>query len=68
MEQVVGRPRLLHAASVHHDDPVRYLEGLVLIVGDEHAGQLDLIVELAEPGAQLLAHLGVERAERLVEE
>src|SRR2546422_8172294 len=38
-----------------------------LVVGDEHAGHVDLVVQATEPLAQLLAHLGVERAERLVE-
>ena len=53
---------------VHHDYPVGELERLFLIVRDEHAGHLDLVVQSPQPSAQLLAHLGVERAERLVEQ
>jgi hypothetical protein len=37
-------------------------------VGDEDRGDVDLVVEAPEPVAQLLAHLGVERAERFVEQ
>ena len=44
------------------------LHRLVLVVGDEDGGEPGLVVDLAQAGAQLLAHAGVERAERLVEE
>ena len=44
------------------------LHRLLLVVGDEHRGHVDLVVQPAQPGAQLLAHLRVERAERLVEQ
>ncbi len=37
-------------------------------MSDEDAGDVDLFVEPAEPPAQFLANLGVERAERLVEQ
>ena len=37
-------------------------------MGDEDAGDVELVVQPAQPAAQLLAHLGVERAERLVEQ
>ena len=63
-----GRADLLDAALVHDDDPVGDLEGLLLVVRDEDAGDVDLVVQPAQPLAQLLAHLGVERAERLVEQ
>ena len=68
VEDLVRRAFLLDAALVHHDDPVGDLEGLVLVVGDEDAGDVDLLVQAPQPGAQLLAHLGVERAEGLVEQ
>ena len=35
---------------------------------DEDAGDVQLVVQPAQPAAQLLAHLGVERAERLVQQ
>ena len=62
------RARLLHPALVHHDDLVRELERLFLVVGDEQAGHAELAVELVEPATEVLAHLGVQRAERLVEQ
>ena len=44
------------------------LHGLLLVVGHEDGGHVHLVVEPAQPCAQLLAHRGVERAERLVEQ
>ena len=55
-------------AAVHHHDAVGQLQRLFLVVGDEHGGVAGLAVQLAQPAAQVLAHLGVERAERLVEQ
>ncbi len=46
------------------DDLVGDLERLLLVVGHEDGGQADLVVELAQPAAELLADLGIERAER----
>src|SRR3954447_5650043 len=63
-----GRTDLLDATFVDHDDLVGDLEGLLLVVGDEHGGHVHLVVQAPEPVAQLLAHLGVEGAEGLVEE
>ena len=37
-------------------------------MGDEHRGRAHFIVQPAQPAPQLLPHLGVERAERLVEQ
>ena len=62
------RARLLHAALVHHDDLVGELERLLLVVRHEEAGHAELAVELVEPAPEVLAHLRVERAERLVEQ
>ena len=53
---------------IHHDDAVGELQRLLLIVGDEDRGQAHAIVQIAQPAAQILADLGVERAERLVEQ
>ena len=55
-------------ALAHHHQPVGELERLLLVVGDEHRGVAGAVVDLAQPLAQLLAHLRVERAERLVEQ
>ena len=61
MKDLVGRADLLDPALVHHHHPVGQLQGLVLIVRDEDAGQVDLVVQPAEPLPQLLPHPGVER-------
>ncbi len=63
-----GRAALLDAAGVHHHDAVGDLERLLLVVGDEDRRHRELVVELAQPAAQVAAHGGVERAEGLVEQ
>ena len=68
VEDLLGRADLLDAALVHDHDAVGHLERLLLVVGDEDAREVDLVVQPPQPAAQLLAHLGVERAERLVEQ
>ena len=68
LEDLARGTHLLDVPAVHDRDPVGHLEGLLLVVGHEHAGHVDLVVQPAEPLAQLLAHLRVERAEGLVEE
>ena len=75
-DEVVGRPvvesdrvaDLLDAALVEHRDPVGDVEGLLLVVGDQHRGHVHLVVQPAQPLPQIGAHLGVERAEGLVEQ
>ena len=65
---LVRRAFLLDAALVHHHDAVGHFHGLFLVVGDEDAGDVHLVMQAAQPAAQLLAHLGVERTEGLVEQ
>src|SRR5207237_2401766 len=62
------RADLLDPPGVEDGDAVGEGERLVLIVGDEDAGQADAVMEGAQPFAQGDADAGVERAERLVEE
>ena len=62
------RADLLDPAVVHHRDPVGDLHRLLLVVGDQHRGHALLVVQPAQPRAQLGADGGVERAERLVEQ
>ena len=45
-----------------------HVHGLLLVVGHEDRGDVGLVVQPAQPVAQLLAHAGVERAEGLVEQ
>ena len=65
----VARPAdLLDPALVHHRDPVGDLHRLLLVVRDDHGRRVRLVVESAQPDAQVLADARVERAERLVEQ
>ena len=59
---------LLHLAVVHHHNLIGHLHGLFLVVGHDHRGDMHLIVEIAQPGPQLLAHLGIEGTEGLIEQ
>ncbi len=59
---------LLDPGVVHHRDVVGDRHRLLLVVRDEQRGDVDLVVQPAQPLAQLRADLGVERAERLVEQ
>ena len=65
---LLRRTDLLDAALVHDHHPVGHFERFVLVVGDEDAGDVHLVVQAAQPAPQLLAHLGVECAERFVEQ
>ncbi|SPZ06525.1 Uncharacterised protein [Pseudomonas aeruginosa] len=65
---LAGRADLLDHALVHHHDAVGHFHRFFLVVGDEHRGQVDLLVQARQPAAQLLAYLGVEGAEGFVEE
>jgi hypothetical protein len=65
----LARPaRLLDATFVHDDDLLGDFHRLLLVVRDEDRRHVRLVVQPAQPGAQLLAHARVERAERLVEQ
>src|SRR5215210_517043 len=66
--EVLGAADLLYCAVVHEDDVIRDLHSLFLVVGDQDRRDVDIIVQPAKPGSELLAHAGVEGADRLVEE
>src|SRR5580692_14069 len=65
---LVGRSDLFDPPCVHDRNLVSNLEGLILIVRHEDAGDADLVVQLTQPSAQLHAHLGVERTKRFIQE
>src|SRR4029077_3686543 len=44
------------------------LERFFLIVRDENAGDMDAVVQSAQPAAQIAAHARIERTERLIEQ
>ena len=62
------RAHLLEAAVVDDGQAVGHLHGLLLVVGDQHRRHGQRVVQVAQPQAQLRAHLGVEGAEGLVEQ
>ena len=68
MEHFFRRADLLDPAVVHHHDAVGHFERFFLIVRHQNARDVNLVVQPAEPGPQALPHLGVERAERLVQQ
>ncbi len=65
---LVGAAHLFNPAMVHHHHPVGHFESLLLIMGDKHAGQVDLVMQITQPAPQVLAHLGVQRAKWFVKQ
>jgi hypothetical protein len=55
-------------AMVHQHDAVGHLERFILVMRHEDAGDVQLVVQAAQPAAQFLAHLGIQRAEGLVQQ
>ena len=51
VEDLLGRADLLDLALVHDHHPIGDLERFLLIVGHEDAGDVDLVVQAAEPAA-----------------
>ena len=64
----VRRIDLLDAALVHHHDAVGRHHRLGLVVRDVDGGDLELVVQAADLEAHLLAQVGVEVGQRLVEQ
>ena len=64
-----NEPRhVLGAAAIHHHDAVGQRHGFTLIMGDQDRGGADGALDLAQLDLHLLAQLGVEIRERLVEQ
>ncbi len=62
------RIQLLDPAAMHHCDPVRHRQRLVLVMRDEDRGGADLAQQALEVDLHGLAQLAVERREGLVEQ
>src|SRR3954468_17499076 len=56
---------LLQASIAQDGDPVRQLQRLILVMGDEDRGLARALVDIAQPASEVFSHLGVKRAERL---
>ena len=59
---------MLDPAFIHHHDAIGQLQSLFLVMSDEDAGDVEFVVEPAQPSPQLGAHFRIEGAERLVEQ
>src|SRR5215207_10744619 len=65
---LVRRSKLLQASVAQDGDTVGQLQRLVLVVGDEHRGLARALVDIPQPASEVLAHLRIQSAERLVQE
>src|SRR5208282_4538190 len=65
---LLRRADLLDASVAQNGHAPGHLQRLLAIMGDKQSGDGDFLVQLPEPAAQFLAHLGVERAERLIKQ
>ena len=65
---LAGRANLLDPGVVHHRDGVGDLHRLLLIVRHQDGGHALLVVQPPQPAPELGPHVGIERAERLVEQ
>jgi hypothetical protein len=68
LADLLGGADLLDGALVDDDDAVGDFKSFLLIMSDEEAGQVCSIVKAAQPMAQFLAHLGIERPEWFIQE
>ena len=66
--EILLRPDLANPALAHDDEAVGHGQGLLLVVGHHHGGQSELALQFADLDAHLLAQLGVEIGQRLVEQ
>ena len=66
--EVLLRAHLPHGAVAHHHQPVGHGQRLLLVVRHHDRREPELALQLADLDAHLLAQLGVEVRERLVEQ
>ena len=65
---LIGASLLLDPALIHDHNPVGDLHRLVLIMGDKDAGDMNFIMQTAQPATQLLSHFGIECTEGLIKQ
>ncbi len=63
-----GRADMLDAALVEHGDAIAHRQRLALIVGDEHEGDADLVLDRFQLDLHLFAQFQIQGTERFVEE
>ena len=59
---------LFNLAVVHHNNSAGHFQSFVLIVSDEQACDLNLLVQLTQPTAQFFADFGIQCAKRFVKQ
>ena len=62
----VGRANLLDPALVHYHNAIGHFQRFFLIVRHEDAGDVNFVMQLSQPTAQLQPDFGVERTERFI--
>lgn len=65
---VAAPPGLEHAPFADNDDLIGQHRCLLRIVGDDHCGEVDLVLEPSQLAPQLTPHGCVQRGERLVQQ
>ncbi len=65
---LLGRTHLLDHALAHHDDLVGHRQGLGLIMGHEHGRDTEFALNALEFDPHLLAQIGIERGQRLIQQ
>ena len=66
--QFARRGNLPDHATVHHGGAVGHRQGLVLIMGDDNEGNTDGMLQAHQFQPHGLAQLGVQRAQRLIQQ
>ena len=68
MVNLLRRADLFDPALVHYRHAVGDFQRLILIVCHKHAGDVNFVMKLPQPAAQLHAHLRVQRAKGFVQQ
>ena len=63
-----GNAELFNASAIEHDDGIGNLDCLLLIVRDEYAGEVQFVVQAAQPAPQLVPDLTVQGTEGFIEQ
>ena len=64
---LAGNTGLLNSPVVEHDDGIRHLDRLLLVMRHDNAGEVQFVVQTAQPAAQFVADSSVESAKWLIQ-
>ena len=65
---LLGGANLFHTATVHEHHTVCHFQSLFLVVRHKDTGDMQIVVQAAQPAAQFFAHFGIEGAKRFIEQ